>query len=144
MNRSNRMLVIKFPYWLGIIADAIWVAGLFSPAAFSLLTGNPDFKPDIQTRLIMAIGGTLMAGWTLLLIWAVKEPVGRRMVILLTAYPVVLGMLVIAAIGFFNGSSSNIILIIKTIILMITMTISYMLAGKIEKENMSKDFTDIV
>ena len=36
--------------------------------------------------LIMAIGGTLMTGWTLLLVWALQDPIGRRAVILLTAY----------------------------------------------------------
>jgi hypothetical protein len=69
MNNQKLLgIFIKVPYWLGIFADALWVAGLFSPVIFGILTGTPDFDPDLQTRLIMAIGGSLMAGWTLLIL----------------------------------------------------------------------------
>ena len=129
---NNKKLLgrfIKMPYWLGIVADALWVAGLFS------LTGTPDFDPDLQIRLIMGMGGSLMAGWTLLLLWAVQQPVERRFVILLTAFPVVFGMFVVALIGFLNGNTTNLWLIIKTVILMITMVASFFLAQKIGREN---------
>ena len=126
---------IKMPYWLGIVADALWVAGLFSPVVFGILTGTPDFDPDLQIRLIMGMGGSLMAGWTLLLLWAVQQPVERRFVILLTAFPVVFGMFVVALIGFLNGNTTNLWLIIKTVILMITMVASFFLAQKIGREN---------
>ena len=53
------------------------------------MSGNPHFTPDSQTRLIMGIGGSLLTGWTFLLLWAVREPIERRAVILLTAFPVV-------------------------------------------------------
>lgn len=127
--------LIKMPYWLGIVADALWVAGLFSPVVFGILTGTPDFDPDLQIRLIMGIGGSLMTGWTLLLLWAVQQPVERRFVILLTAFPVVFGMFVVALIGFLNGNSTNLWLIIKTVILMITMVASFFLAHNVSREN---------
>jgi len=126
---------IKMPYWLGIVVDALWVAGLFSPVVFGILTGTPDFDPDLQIRLIMGIGGSLMAGWTLLLLWAVQQPVERRCVILLTAFPVVFGMFVVALIGFLNGNTTNLWLIIKTVILMITMVASFFLAQRVSREN---------
>jgi len=85
MNDPKRMFLIKIAYWLGIGADALWAVALFSPQVFAILTGNPDFDPDLQTRLIMGMGGSLMTGWTLLLIWAVRKPIERRVVILLTA-----------------------------------------------------------
>jgi hypothetical protein len=126
--------LIRLPYWLGIIADALWVAGLFSPRIFGILTSTPDFNPDLQTRLIMGIGGSLMAGWTLLLLWAVRQPIERRFVILLTAFPVVFGMFVVALIGFMNGNTTNLWLMIKTVVLMIAMVTSFFLAQKIDKE----------
>ena len=135
---NNQKLVgifIKMPYWLGIVADALWVAGLFSPVVFGILTGTPDFDPDLQIRLIMGMGGSLMAGWTLLLLWAVQQPGERRFVILLTAFPVVFGMFVIALIGFLNGNTTNLWLIIKTVSLMITMVASFFLAQKVSREN---------
>ena len=98
MKDQQRMFLIKFPYWLGIGADALWALALFFPNIFAILTGTPNFNPDLETKLIMGIGGTLMTGWTLLLLWAVKKPIERRGVILLTAFPVVFGMFIITLI----------------------------------------------
>ena len=134
-NRNKRRLFwIKFPYWLGIGADALWAIGLLFPQVFSILTGSLDFNPDLQTRLIMGIGGSLMTGWTFLLIWAVRKPIERRVVILLTAFPVVFGLFITTLIGVLNGNTSTIWLLFKTAILFILMINSYLVAGKMTKE----------
>ncbi len=132
---ARRLLLIKIPYWLGIAADALWAIGLFFPAVFGILIGNPEFNPDLQTRIIMGMGGSLMTGWTLLLLWAVRKPVERRVVILLTAYPVVLGLLAVALIGVLRGNTSGIWIIPKSVVLIVTMTVSYVLAGKANVES---------
>ena len=131
--QKTRIFLIKLPYWLGIVADALWAVGLLYPPVFGLLTGNPDFNPDMQMQLVMGIGGSLMTGWTLLLVWAVRRPIERRVVILLTAL-VVLGMFIITLIGVLERETSNIWLLVKTTILMISMVTSYILAGKMEIE----------
>jgi len=103
MNEIKNMFLIKTAYWLGIGADTLWAVGLLFPKIFGILTGQPDFNPDLQVRLIMGIGGALMTGWTFLLLWAVKQPIERRAVILITAFPVVFGLSVVALIGFLGG-----------------------------------------
>jgi hypothetical protein len=133
--QKKKMFLIKMAYWLGIGADALWAVGLLLPQVFGLLTGNPDFNPDLQTRLIMGMGGSLMTGWTLLLIWAVRNPIERRVVILLTAFPVVFGMFIITLIRILGGDASSVWILVKTIILMISMITSYTLAGNMEREN---------
>jgi hypothetical protein len=131
----TRLFLIKIPYWFGVLADTLWAVALFFPPAFGVLIGKPDFSPDLQTRLIMGIGGVLMVGWTLLLLWAVRRPVERRVVILLTAYPVVLGMLAIAVTGLvIDGNLFTIWIIVKTIVLMASMTASYVMACKADGE----------
>ena len=135
MNGNDRRMVwIKLAYWLGIGADALWVVGLLFPAAFRLLVGISEFDPDIQVRLIMGMGGSLMAGWTLLLLWAIRQPIERRVVILLTAFPVVFGMFIVALFGFLDGNIWVLWLLIKSVILMVSMTSSYVLACKLAKE----------
>ena len=134
MNDQTKLLLIKIPYWLGIFADALWAVGLFSPWLFAVLTGNPEFNPDFETRLIMGIGGTLMTGWTILLIWALIKPIERRFIILLTAFPVVFGMIIITFIQVINGNSIIIWALVKTLILFISMIFSYFLAGKVINE----------
>ena len=136
MNQSNkRMIFIKTSYWLGIAADALWAVALLVPSVFGIIQNNPDFNPDMQTRLIMGIGGSLMTGWTFLLIWAVQKPIERRMVALLTAFPVVFGLFFVALLGYLGGNASNIWILIKTTILFICMVTSYKFAGKIGQEN---------
>ncbi len=133
MNNTKKMFWIKLAYWLGIGADALWVVGLLSPSVFALLVGRPDFQADLQVRLIMGIGASLMAGWTLLLVWAVQKPIERKGVILLTAFPVVAGLFVVSLIGFLAGNTFNLWMIIKTIVLITSMVTSYTLAGSLCK-----------
>ncbi len=132
---KKRMFIIKIAYWLGIGADALWAVALLFPPLFGLLTGRPDFSPDLQFRLAMGIGGTLMSGWTLLLVWAVREPIERRFVILLTAFPVVLGMFVITLIDVLHGNTFIAWSLVKSTVLMLSMTTSYILAGKMVEED---------
>lgn len=128
MEDAVKLFWIKLAYWLGIAADALWAVALFSPPVFGLLAGRPSFHPDLEVRLIMGIGGTLMTGWTLLLIWALRDPIGRRGVILLTAFPVVFGLFVVALVGLINGQPSNIWILCKTTLLIGSMVTSYVLA----------------
>lgn len=132
--QKKRLIFIKIAYWLGIGADALWAVGLLFPQIFGLLMGNPNFDPDLQTRLIMGIGGSLMTGWTFLLLWAVREPIKRRVVILLTAFPVVFGLFIVTLIGILGGNTSSIWILIKTTILFISMVTSYILAGKMDRD----------
>ena len=129
------MFIIRFAYWLGIAADALWAVALLIPQVFGALTGNPDFHPELQLRLAMGIAGSLMTGWTVLLIWAVREPIERRFVIILTAFPVVFGMFIVALVGFLAGNIFGIWILIKTTVLIISMVTSYVLASRIAKKN---------
>jgi hypothetical protein len=132
--QKKRMFLIKVAYWLGIGADALWAVGLLFPQIFGILTGEPDFNPDLQLRLSMGIGGTLMTGWTFLLLWAVRKPIERRVVILLTAFPVVFGLFIVALIGVLEGNTFEIWILIKTSILFVSTVTSYILADKMAKE----------
>ena len=134
VNKKIKFL-IRFPYWLGIIADALWaVALLFSPV-YGMLIGNSNFNHDLQYRLTMSVGGILMVGWTLLLLWGVQNPIERRFVILLTAFPVVFGLFCVSLIAYNSGNPASLWIVIKTAFLFVTMIISYFLASKIAKEN---------
>jgi len=133
MNAQKKMFLIKAPYWLGIGADALWAVGLFSPRVLDILTGRPDFDPDLQTRLIMGIGGSLMTGWTFLLLWAVRKPIERRVVSLLTAFPVVFGLFIVALVGVLEGNTFGIWILVKTSILFVLMVTSYVFADKMAK-----------
>ena len=123
--------LIRFPYWLAIIADALWAIALLCPPIYGMLIGNRKFNPDFQHKLTMSIGGILMIGWTLLLIWGVQNPIERRFIILLTAFPVVFGLFLVSLIAYLSYKSGHLWIVIKTAFLFVTMLISYFLASKI-------------
>ena len=130
----NKMLFIKGTYWIGIGVDALWAVGLFFPSVFALLVGRPDFNVDLQVRLAMGVGGSLMTGWTFLLLWAFLKPVERRGVLLLTACPVIVGIFTMALIGVIDGNTSSIWVLIKTFSLFIAMLCSYYFAAKMDRQ----------
>ncbi len=133
--QKKKMVLVKLAYWLGIGADTLWAVGFLVPPVFGILTGRPDFNPDFQTKIIMGMGGSLMTGWTFLLLWAIRKPIERRFVILLTAFPVVSGMFIISLVDVFYGNTFIIWALIKGIVLIISMTNSYILAGKMDQGN---------
>jgi hypothetical protein len=63
------------------------------PSVGVAMFGIPNFHPGPEYRSAMHVGASLMAGWTSLLLWADRKPAERRGVILLTAVPVVAGMI---------------------------------------------------
>ena len=135
MDNKKISFLIRLPYWLGIIADALWAIALFYPPVYGMLIGNSNFNPDLQYKLTMSVGGILMVGWTSLLIWGVQSPVERRFVILITAFPVVFGMFFVSLIAYISGNPASLWIVFKTAFLFVTMLISYFLSSKIAKDN---------
>lgn len=80
---KNKIMWLRISYWVGAIADGL--------ATLRMLF--PKFADGVEYRYAMGLGASLMLGWTILLIWADRKPLERRGVLLLTAFPVVSGLL---------------------------------------------------
>jgi hypothetical protein len=91
MNRS--ILLLRIAYWVGAAMDAAMLIPMLVPSIGAAIFGIVDFHPGPEYRYAMYVGASLMAGWTVLLLWADRKPVERRGVILLTIIPVILGMI---------------------------------------------------
>lgn len=131
---NNKMRLITTTCWIGIVADLLWAIGLFCPSVFIFLTGRSEMNVDLQVRLIMAIGGSLMLGWTFLLFWTVQKPIERRIVLLLTAFPVVFGIFIVTCVSVFSGNSFSIWIAVKTFLIFMALVFSYYLACKLNLE----------
>ena len=131
---NNKMRFIITTCWLGIVADFTWAIGLFHPSLFVFLTGKSEMIVDLQLRLIMAIGGSLMLGWTFLLLWTVLKPLERRAVLILTSFPAVFGIFTVTCISVMNGNSFSIWIAVKTFLIFLAMLCSYYLACKLNAE----------
>ncbi len=53
----------------------------------------PYSSNAMNYQYIMGVAASLMFGWTVLLYWASLDPIARRDVMLLTIFPVVLGLI---------------------------------------------------
>lgn len=99
---AGRCDTLRFAYWAGAVVDAVMVVPLLSPRVAAAMLGLHGFAPTPDYRYVAGLCAALMAGWTLLLLWASHAPVDRRGVLLLTVCPVLVGLA--AAGGYAIGS----------------------------------------
>jgi hypothetical protein len=90
----KKIILLRVCYWIGAVADAISAIIMLLPTLGGSLYGISDFNPGSEYRYAMGLGASLMMGWTFLLIWADRRPVERRGVLLLTAFPVLFGLII--------------------------------------------------
>jgi hypothetical protein len=91
MNDPTRLLLVA--YWFGAILDGAMVVPLLVPRIAAAMLGLVGFAPTPDFRYAAAVGAALMAGWTALLVWGALRPLDRRGILLLTACPVVVGLI---------------------------------------------------
>ena len=89
---NSKILWLRISYWVGAILDGLYVIPMLSPKIGGSLYGIENFNPGVEYRYAMSIGVALMLGWTFLLLWADRKPVERRGVLLLTVFPVKVGL----------------------------------------------------
>ncbi len=88
---DNRILWLRIAFWAGAIADAVMVVAMLVPELNRILVLNRVEVFDFSDayRFAMVYGASLMAGWTVLLLWADRKPLERRGVLLITVFPVI-------------------------------------------------------
>jgi len=90
---NNRMVLLRISYWFGAVLDGVMVIPMLSPRMGGIMFGIDQFNPGNDYRYAMMVGASLMLGWTVLLVWADRKPIERKGIILITAVPVVIGMI---------------------------------------------------
>ena len=84
---------LRISYWIGAVADGF--------ATYRMLF--PKIAHGVEYRYALGLAASLMLGWTILLIWADRKPLERKGVLLLTAFPVVSGLLLAELYAVFSG-----------------------------------------
>ena len=85
---------LRVSYWVGAVADAVATVAILNPSRM----GESEF------RYPMGLAAALMLAWTVLLVWADRRPVERRGVLLLTVFPLIIGLMASCV---FAGSSGQ-------------------------------------
>ena len=83
----DRIKFLKITLLLGAITDGVAVIPMTFPQIACIFWGFSNFTGIYH--FAMGYGASLMAGWTLLLIWASKKPLERRFVAFLTIVVIV-------------------------------------------------------
>jgi hypothetical protein len=83
---------LRISCYTGATFDGLTVIPMLSPAIGGALFGIPDFQPGPEYRYAMGIAASLMLGWTALLLWAARSPFRRKGVLILTVFPVIVGL----------------------------------------------------
>lgn len=103
MKRATMWLRVS--YWIGAVADGIVAGSMLTQA----IAGRPSllthYLPEVPYRYAMGLAGSLMLGWTILLLWADRRPVERRGVLLITIV-VVLGLMFSSLFAVWSGFMS--------------------------------------
>ncbi len=91
---TNRTLLIKISFYIGVIADLGATLPLLFPGVARLMFGLEALSVGEDYLYASRVGASLMLGWTLLLLWGSFKPVERKGILLLTVFPVLIGLLI--------------------------------------------------
>lgn len=85
-------LLVQIAFIVGAITDGLAIIPMLSHRVGSAVFGGKVSQDNAAYQYAMGIGSSLMAGWTLLLLWGAKSPIERRALLLLTVFPVITGI----------------------------------------------------
>lgn len=122
---------IRTMYWVGIILDALVGIDILQ----TIVTGQSIgvFVPQLTegiTYLAIQVA-VFMFGWTVLLYWGVRDPINRRALLLMTAFPVVVGLLASNLYVLLVGLSTDTTIVVNIVIqsiLFVSLLTSFYLA----------------
>jgi hypothetical protein len=103
MKKQNQIRLLRTSFWIGAIIDAVAAIQLFIPSFWASFNGFAAYTPDATLNFGLIIGGSLMFGWTLLLVWADRKPLERKGILLLTVFPVIFGLAANNVLAFASG-----------------------------------------
>ena len=127
---NNPVILLKISYIIGAILDLLVAIQMLFPDILALSIGLGVFVPGTDYLYASYMSGVMMIGWTVLLLWSYMKPVERKDILLITAFPVVAGLifgnLLSAATGFLPVMTAVVFLIIQTFLLFL-FSLSYSL-----------------
>jgi len=94
---------LRVSYWTGAVADGVMTVAMLYPPMLRSLLGASGAEVEVETRSALAMGASLMLGWTVLLLWADRKPVERSGVLVLTIFPVIVGLALTTGFGAWVG-----------------------------------------
>jgi hypothetical protein len=92
-------LLLRIAFVVGAVTDGLAIIPMLSSRIGTALFGGDPTRATGEYRYAMRIGASLMAGWTLLLLWGAASPFERRGLLVLTVFPVITGIVAASVIA---------------------------------------------
>ncbi len=126
---ENKIRWLRFSYWVGAVID--FLAAIQMISFIIIEDAGPLYNMSVGS------GASLMLGWTFLLIWADRKPVERKGVLIITIFPVILGIMTTQALGYVFGFvplTEEAPVFLMQIILIVLFSFSYINARGVKVE----------
>jgi len=88
LTEKQKIILLRICYWYGAILDALWCIPMLIPELGLAAFGKAGAPVTLELRYSLAVGASLMLGWTVLFIWGDRKPVQRKGLLFLTLIPV--------------------------------------------------------
>lgn len=124
---NNQIRWLRISYWAGALADGLAFLRLLFAEVM------PDASADMGYNMGVKWGAALMLGWTFLLIWADRKPLERKGVLLLTIFPVIVGLMATSIVTYAAGFATVGTLVLNLVVetaLIVLLAFSYWNARK--------------
>lgn len=94
MDKDKKITILKIAFWIGAITDALAAIVMAFPDLRVYVFGGDKLELAPDYRYSLGMGAALMAGWTILLIWGSLKPLDRKGILVITVFPVILGIVI--------------------------------------------------
>ena len=129
---KNSTTGLRISYWVGAIADGIVAAMMLAQTILARPSPLTHNLPEPPYRYAMGLAGSLMLGWTIVLLWADRKPAERRDVLIITNV-VILGLigseLYAVSAGFMSHAAAGPVLAFQ-VLLIALFTSSYLASAR--------------
>jgi hypothetical protein len=92
MRISKQIKMLKTAFWIGAITDGLAAIIMILPKLGAYFFGHEDVEITPEYRHALGMGAALMVGWTVLLIWGSLKPLERKGILIITVFPVIIGI----------------------------------------------------
>jgi hypothetical protein len=128
--KNKAVFWLKLSFIIGAIVDGVALIPMCFPWAAKLFWGFEDFTA--MYYFAMGMGASLMLAWTILLLWAYRQPLERRFIALFTVI-ILIGIaateIVLASLDYINLKNVLPSLIMQTVWLAL-FSYSFILSGR--------------
>lgn len=94
MENITKIKLLKTAFWIGAITDGLAAIIMIFPELRVHLFDTENFSITHNYRYALGMAAALMTGWTVLLIWGSLKPIERKGLLIITVFPVIVGIVI--------------------------------------------------